>query len=109
MKYYPLYATETRCEASDLARELNWAVAVADLAQVGRPAAGGLQKPYRYLVLTTSETLARNRDFLRVVRAGVLPPRFPKLRLAKEYFFDVLIDTIGALTRLIRRTKEVMG
>ena len=109
MKYYPLYATETRLEATDLAQELNRAVAVTDLALVGRPAAGSLQKPYRYLVLTTSETLARNRDLLRVVRAGALPPRFPKLRLAKEYLFDVLIDTIGGLTRLIRRMKGVMG
>lgn len=109
MKYYPLYATETRIEATDLARELNWAVAVADLALVGRPAAGGLQKPYRYLVLTTSETLARNRDLLRVVRAGVPPPRFPKLRLVKEWLFDAAIDAIGALTRLIRKVKGAVA
>lgn len=108
MKYYPLYATETRCEATALARELNWAIA-APVAEVARPEAGSLNKPYRYLVLTTSESLRDNRDLLRIVRAGVLPPRFPKLRLAKEYFFDALIDTIGGLTRLIRRMKGVMG
>ena len=104
MKFYPLYATETRCESSRLAGELNFAVRAA-VAKVARPEAGILKKPYRYLVLTTSETLAKNTDLLRVVRASVAPPRRPKLRLAKEWCFDVLIASIEALTRLIRKVK----
>lgn len=106
MNYYALYVTETRCEAAELAGELNYAVRAA-VAEVARPEAGILEKPYRYLVLTTSETVAGNRDLLRVVRAGVEPPRSPKLRLAKEWFFDVLIASIKGLTRLIRRVKGI--
>ena len=48
---------------------------------------------------------AKNSDLLRVVRASVDAPRFPKLRLMKERFFDVLIDSTEALTRLVRRLK----
>ena len=104
MSYYILFVTETRREAAELAGELNFAVRAA-VAKVARPEAGILKKPYRYLVLTTSETLARNRDLLRVVRAGVIPPRFPKILLVKERFFDVLIASIEAPTRLVRKLK----
>ena len=104
MKFYTLYATETRCEAAELAGELNFAVRAA-VAKVARPAAGILKKPYRYLVLTTSETLRNNRDLLRVVRAGVDRPRLSKLLLAKEWCFDVLIRSTEALTGMIRRLK----
>ena len=108
MSYHILYVTETRCEAAALAGELNFAVQAA-VAKVARSEAGLLPKPYRYLVLTTSETLAANCDLLRVIRAGVEPPRFPKIRLAKERFFDVLIDSTEALTRLIRRLKAAVA
>ncbi len=104
MDYYILFVTETRLEAAKLATELNHALA-AVVAKVARPEAGILKKPYRYLVLTTSETAAANRDLLRVVRAGVEPPRLPKLRLIKEWCFDVLISSIEALTRLVRKLK----
>ena len=69
MSCYVIYVTETRCEAAELAREVNFAVQTA-VAKVARPEAGPLRKPYRYLVLTTSETAAKNRDLLRVIRAG---------------------------------------
>ena len=104
MSYYILYVTETRCEATALAGELNFAVRAA-VAGVARPEAGILKKPYRYLVLTNSETAAGNCDLLRVVRAGVNPPRRPKLLLAKEWFSDALTGSNGALARLIRRLK----
>ena len=104
MNYYALYATETRQEAYDLASELNFAFETA-VAQVARPESESLKKPYRYLVLTTSETLRSNRDLLRIVRASVVPPRRPKRQLMKEWFFDVAIGTIEALTRLIRKLK----
>lgn len=104
MSYYILYVTETRCEAAELAREVNFAVKTA-VAKVARPEAGSLKKPYRYLVLTTSETAAKNRDLLRVIRAGVEPPRSPRLLLAKEFLFDVLIGFLEWTTRLIRKLK----
>lgn len=104
MSYYILYVTETRIEAAQLAMELNHALSAA-VVKVARPESGVLKKPYRYLVLTTSATAAANRDLLRVVRAGVEPPRLPKLRLLKEWAFDVTIGAIEALTRLTCRAR----
>ena len=104
MNCYILYATETRCEAAKLAEEVNFAVRAA-VARVARPEPGILKKPYRYLVLTTSETAAGNRDLLRVVRAGIDSPRSPKLQLAKEWFSDALTGSIETLTRLTRKLK----
>ena len=101
MDHYILYLTETRDEAAVLAGELNFAVK-ATVAEVARPEPGSLNKPYRYLVLTTSETLRDNRDLLRVVRAGVGIPRVPLLKLATERTCDFLADAFGALTRRIR-------
>lgn len=104
MNCYILYVTETRGEAAELARELN-RVAAPDRALVAGPAAGSLKKPYRHLVFTTSETLAKNGKLLLAVRARVDAPRFPTLRLAKERAFDVLTRAVEGLTRLIRRAK----
>ena len=105
MNYYVLYATETCREASELAKELNRVSAVANIALVARQKSGNLKKPYRYFVLTTSETLRNNSDLLRIVRASVNPPRLPWFRLAREWFFNVLINSIEALTRWIRKLK----
>ena len=104
MKLYLLFATETRGEAFELARLLDRRVGV-EIAKVGRPDADILEKPLRYMVFTTSETLAKNRELLDGVRAAVEPPRFPKLRLVKEWLFDAAIDAIEALTRLICKVK----
>ncbi len=105
MKYYPLYATETRREAYALMRELNRRAGTPVIAKTAKPEAGALTKPYRYMVLTTSETLAKNRELIHGVRMMVRPPRFPKFWLVKEWCFDVLIHSIEALTRLIRKLK----
>ena len=106
MNYYILYVTETHCEAAKLAGKLNFAVNAA-VAGVARPETGILKRPYRYLVLTTSETAATNRDLLRVVRAGVEAPRFPKLRLVKEWSADVASGAIETLAQLIRGLKGI--
>ena len=104
MKLYLLYATETRGEAFELARLLDRRVG-AGIAKVGRPDADILEKPLRYMVFTTSETLAKDRELIDGVRAAVEPPRFPKLRLVREWFFDALINSLEALTRLVATLK----
>ena len=98
MKAYALYLTETRGEAFELSRLLDRRVGIR-ITKVARPEAGVLARPYRYFVFTTSETLTKNRELIDGVRAAVKPPRFPKLHLAREWFFDTLINCLGALTR----------
>ena len=105
MNYCPLYATETRREAFALTREINRRVGIPGIAKTAKPEAGVLPKPYRYIVLTTSETLQKNRELVHEVRLAIRRPRFPKFRLAEEWCFDVLIHAIEALTRLVRKLK----
>ena len=104
MKLYMLYATETRGEAFELARLLNRRLGIG-ITKVARPEADILEKPLRYMVLTTSETLAKNRELIDDVRTAVMPPRFPKLQLVREWFFDTLINFLEALTRLVAALK----
>ena len=101
MKYYILFAAITRREAGDFARAVNREAGVPGFAKVARPERGALPMPYRYIVITTSETLRTCADMLDAARAGVRPVRFPRLQLAKERFYDVLIGAIEALTRAV--------
>ena len=105
LNFYPLYATETRQEAYELTRELNRRAGVPGIAKAAKPEPGALPKPYRYMVLTTSETLRKNHELVHEVRLVIRHPRFPMFWLAKEWCFDVLIASIEALTRLVRKLK----
>ena len=109
MKYHILFATETRCEAYGLVRAINNRFDGSKLALVARPERGALKKPYRYIVLTTSETLTAHRDILRDVRDSVRPPRHPKLQLVKEWGVDATVAGLELLTRIVRRLKGTPG
>lgn len=104
MKLYLLYATATHGEACELAKLLDRRVG-AGIAKVGRPEPGILESPCRYMVLTTSETLAKNRELIDGVRAAVKPPRYPLLAKIGDRFFDALINFLAALTRLFATLK----
>ena len=109
MNCYALYATETRQEAYDLTSELNRRAGVPGIAKAAKPEPGALPRPYRYMVLTTSETLRKNHELVHEARLAIRHPRFPKILLAKECFFDILIASLAALTRLIRKFKSAMA
>lgn len=99
MKLYLLYATATHGEACELAKLLDRRAGVSGTLKVARPEPGILESPYRYMVLTTSETLAKNRELIDGVRAAVKPPRFPLLAKIGDRLFDALVDCLEALAR----------
>ena len=105
MKYYAVFATGTRRHAADLAAELNRAMG-STCAKVARPEWGKLKAPLRYVVLWPGCIGIENfAKIVNEVNAAVRPPRFPRLVQLQEWCFDVLIHTIEALTRLIRKLK----
>lgn len=107
MKYYMLYTTETYGEACDLAGSLTSRTNAPGIVKVARPEAGVLEKPLRYMVLTTSETIAKSRELIDEVRAAVKPPRFAFFARMGDRLFDGLILSIEALTGLICKVKGI--
>lgn len=96
MNFYMIYATETHGEARRLGKEIERRVG-AGAVRIARPEAGVLEKPYRYMVLTTSPTLAKSRDLLHEVRAAVKPPRFPAFAKIGDRLFDTLLTVLHAI------------